>query len=127
MRSHVSKFILVTIDQVRQRKSSARQESMALVATQRVKTAMLDSSKISQETQHATGVPSDTAISCSVPPVATLSHLDFSPLMDSSRLVHEVSRAQAPTNLRNDVQQEHTPTALDLCRAFPVPQERLRV
>ena len=76
MRSHVSKFILVTIDQVRQRKSSARQESMALVATQRVKTAMLDSSKISQETQHATGVPSDTATSCSAPPVATLSHPD---------------------------------------------------
>ena len=49
---------------------------MVLVATQDVKTAVLASSKISQKTQHATGVPSDTATSCLAPPVATPSHLD---------------------------------------------------
>ena len=50
---------------------------MVLVATQDVKTAVLASSKISQRTQHAMGVPSDTATSCSAPPVATLSHPDL--------------------------------------------------
>ena len=76
MQRPVSKLDLVFINQVRRRKSSARQESMVLVATQRVKTVMLDSSKILQGTRGAGSVPLDTATSCSAPPVATLSHPD---------------------------------------------------
>ena len=40
--------------------------------------------------------------------------------MDSSRLVREVSRVQAPTNLRNHVKMERTPTTLVPSLAFPV-------
>ena len=76
MQSCVSKLNLVSIDQVRQRKSTARQESMVLVATQRVKTAMLDSSKISQGTRGVGTAPLDTATNFAAPPVATLSHPD---------------------------------------------------
>ena len=50
MQRPVSKLDLVFINQVRQRKSSARQESMVLVATRHVKTAVLASFKINQET-----------------------------------------------------------------------------
>ena len=51
--------------------------------------------------------------------------MDFSLLTGSNRHVHEVSRAQAPTNLQNHVQQERTPIALDPFLAFHVHPEHL--
>ena len=53
--------------------------------------------------------------------------MDFSLLTGSNRHVHEVLRAQAPTNLQNHVQQERTPIALDPFLAFHVHPEHLLV